>query len=170
MRKIFSFAQNDLVPVAAPTDFIVIQGSDSQNASILRITISTEGATGPATMSAILTRRSTANAGAATLNNIVASKLDPSSDAASCNVIYVSGANFTTLGVANGGLLGAKVLTFNAVGNQSSVEWEYRWTVEDGMYLKGSNDFICFGFNGDALPVGTPKFYVEVLIEETGKY
>lgn len=167
MRKILTYALNDIAAVAAPTDFLQIQGGDGILCQILRITISIKGVTVAGSMSANLVRRSAAftTQGTAVLTAISAGAQDNQSSAAS-TVNYIQTANITTVGPQVGGLLGSKVLS-GVVSNSSNIEWEYRWGPEDGPRLRGSQDFICVNFNGNAIPTGG-VFNVEVLVEEGG--
>ena len=168
MRKILTYALNDIAAVAAPTDFLQIRGGDGILCQILRITIGIKGATVAGSMSANLVRRSAAftTQGTAVLTAISAGAQDNQLPAAAGTVNYIQTANITTVGPQVGGLLGSKVLS-GVVGSSNNVEWEYRWGVEDGPRLRGSQDFICVNFNGNAIPTGS-VFNVEVLVDEGG--
>ena len=169
MKKIFTFSKGGITPVATPTDFIVIQGANGILGLIKRITVSALGATAAGVMTTNLIRRNSAGTVAA-LTSVTAAKHDPNSDSANVTVGYLAAANYTALG-NQVGQLGSKPLTIPVNGaSQNSVEWEYRWSEDEGLFLRGSSDFICFNLNGDAVPAGgaAVKFMFEIVVEEMG--
>lgn len=162
----YGYAIADIVPVATPTDFIIIQGSATKTIKVQSIVASLES-TASGSMAVKLIRRSTANATAATLNAIAGAAHDPLDPAATATVGYVSVANFTTLGTLVG-TIGAKNLNSNfQTGGliQSTVEWSLEQLGIKPIILRGVNDFLCINLNGDAVPTGG-KLYFEIHLEE----
>jgi len=164
-KATYRYAAPDFVPVATPTDIIVIQGSATKTLRVKRIAVSGES-TAAGAMGIQLVRRSTAGTlGSAVLTAVTAGKHDTGDTAPTAVVSTVGTANYTTPGTS-AGVVGAALLTFgNSGAVQSGVEWNYATRQDKAIILRGTSDFLCINLNGDAVPTGG-KLYFDIEMEE----
>lgn len=160
--------------VAAPTDFIIIQGSATRTCRIRRVKLGGV-ATAAANMTAYMIRRLATGGtqGSATLNAITAgvydqggttSLLPGTAPAATATVSYVSTANFTTVQTASGGDLVAGRIQMPAAATGVAA-FTLEWNFEKSIVLRGSSDYVCVNFAGQTLPAGA-VFDFEMLMDE----
>lgn len=165
-KATYRYAVVDVVPVATPTDVLVMQGSATKTVRIKRIAMYGES-TAAGAMGVQLVRRSSAGTlGSAALTAITAGKHDTGDGAATAVVSTVGTANYTTLGTS-AGVLGAGMLTFGNSGAaaMNSLVWDFSTRQDKALILRGTSDFLCINLNGDAVPTGG-KLYFEIETEE----
>lgn len=165
----YYYAALAFAPFAAPTDFIVIQGSPTRTLRLRRIRL-TGAATAAGTMPVQLVKRSTAGVlGSAVLTAIAATKNDSGDPAATGAVSTVGTANFTTLGTLTG-VVGVGRLQMTALATGLAVEpviWDFSTRRGKACILRGISEFLCINLNGAAIPSGGVIDY-EIEIEEDG--
>lgn len=160
--------------VAAPTDFIVIQGSATRTCRIRRVKFGGV-ATAAANMTVYMVRRLSTGGtqGSAVLNAITAGVLDQggttsllpgTAPAATAVVSYVSTANYTTVQTASGGVLvnGRAQLPAAATGVAA---FTLTWDFEKSIVLRGATDYVCLNLAAQTLPAGA-VFDFEMLMDE----
>lgn len=159
----YRYAVQGLVPVATPTDIIIMQGSATQVVRIKRIRVG-GAATGQGNFPFTVVRRSSAGTlSPAVLTAIAAAKIDTSDAAATAVVSSVGTGNYGTLGtlVATLGARRAGLVIGVAAGG-AGVGGDYQTSVFDTdedasmpWVLRGTSDFLCINGGGAALQTGT---------------
>lgn len=162
----FRYAILGVAPVATPTDFIIIQGSNQAASAIKRIAL--DGvATAAGNMPAQLVRRSIADATSGVLTAIAASKHDMRDPDPKVVVSTVGTANFSSLGTSQG-VMGAGRIQFSAAGTGVAANllvWDFGPRMSKSIVLRGALDFLCVNLNGAALPAGG-LIDIDIEIEE----
>ena len=151
-RQTYSIFFPAFVPAAAPTDILQIQGSATKIVKIRSIVM-----TGTATAASIIiptiVRRSTiATGGSPTITPFA--KRDPNNLNPSA-VLTTFAAAPTSVGTLIATVDGGRLSVAPAAnGGIDRLLLQYTWLNEQGLTLRGVNDFICINLGGAAFPAG----------------
>lgn len=166
IQKTYRYCGTAFAPVAAPTDWLVIQGSASKTCRIRKIYVGGAATAAGSFPLTVVRRLSTGGTiGSAVLTAVVAGQ-DDNLDAAPTAVVSTVGtANYTTVQTANGvlaaGRVGLVALTAAAVYAPFVLELAYH----KALVLRGTTDYIMLSFNAGAIPSGGVVDY-EIVMEE----
>lgn len=155
------------VPVAAPTDVLMIRGSASRTLRVKRIAIGGICATA-GNMPATLIRRSTqfTTQGSAVFSAVTPSSIDTTDAAATGSVATVGTANVTSVGTPQGNLGQARLYLALVTGVPAPFAWEFATRQDKALILRGLSDFVFLNLSAAALPGATPVVDYEIEIEE----
>ena len=165
-KSTYSYGGVDLVPVATPTDLLVISGSATTTVRVKLVEL-IGVATAAGNMTALLVKRSSAGTlGSAVLTAVTAAKHDSGQAAATCAVSTVGTANYTTVGTTAGNVR-AGLLQMGVVdtGLAATLKWDFSSRQDKAVILRGVAEMLCVNLNGDALPTGG-KVHWHIELEE----
>ena len=169
----YKYAVLSITPVAAPTDFIIIQGSATKTINITKIRFSGLTTTTAGSLPFQVIRRSTAGTlGTATLTAVTPALTDTLNPPATAVVSYVQTANLSAVGTANpvGNIIdsGRINMQLTAAGGGEGYAVHLRYSDISGQTLKlrGTSDFIAINFNGATLPGTAPLIDFVIETEE----
>ncbi len=166
-RPTYRYALNDIIPVATPTDIVIITGATLKTIRVKTISI-WGNSTAAGAIGLQLIRRSTkfTTQGTATFTAINAAKHDINDPAANAVVEYIQVANLTAVGAANGVIdIGMLIFGNSGTVTGSNIFWDFCTSQDKPLILRKTTDFIAIGSFGDTLPLGA-KIYVSIETEE----
>lgn len=152
-RVTFSAGGSAFTPVATPTDFAGIIGSDTKTIRVLRVTISGV-ATAATPILTLLVKRSTANSGS---TPVALTKVTHDSNNA---VLTSTATTYTATNPTTGTLVGnvrAEYLNLGAAvgGAAGKIVWDFTTRNGQGIVLRGIAQGLFLNWGGAAVPAGT---------------
>lgn len=144
-------------PVAAPTDFLVIQGVASATIRIKRVKIGGVATTAGQLIAQLIRRSTAGTPGSAVLTAITPIAQHDINDAAPAAAPKTVGtANYTTPGTSAGVLaVGRTFLNTAAAGPTNEIIWDFSTRQDKAVIIRGVSDYVWLNFNGAALPAGS---------------
>lgn len=154
-------------PVAAPTDWLVLQGSATKIVRLKRITFAGFATTGGDMLCALIKRSDAGTLGSAVLTGVTACPLDSANSAATAVLSTVGTANYTTVGTIVGvGIRAARAyLNIVTTGNTEKIVWDFTTRGDQAPTLRAATEFLVLNGQAGTLPAGS-KFDFEVQWEE----
>ena len=163
----YGFGGLAFTPVAAPTDWLIIQGSATKVVRLKRVEI-TGFATTAGSLEFRLRKASDAGTiGSGVLTAITACPMDSAYAAATAVVSTVGTANYTTVPAIVGSAIKTSrlFLDVETTGESDKLVWEWAGNGDKPPALRASTEYLCLNSNGDGLPAGT-KFDWSIILEE----